>query len=151
MIKMDNKYDILSRMKKDHCKIEDLLNELESDQKRDFNTMKKTFYRFEWELEKHIFTEERAVFTEYSPIDVSEGYKMLPIITQHHNFILNKLENWRDAVRNHRTIQDISELQNFLTKHREYEEQELYPKLDESLTEEQKKHIIDRITQIVEH
>ena len=147
---MENKNDILPRMIKDHCRIEDILNELEEDQKRDFNTMKKTFYRFEWELEKHIFTEEKAVFTEYSPKDISEGYEMLPTITQHHNFILNKLENWRKDVRSHRTIQDISKLQSFLVKHREYEEQELYPKLDEVLDDEQKKHILDRIAQIIE-
>ena len=147
---MSGKNDILPKMIKDHCKIEGLLDELEEDAKKGHNNMKKSFNRFEWELEKHLFVEERAVFTEYSPTDVSEGYKMLPVVTKHHNFILNKLNNWRNDVQNRRNITDVSELKEFLIKHREYEETELYPMIDQALDKGQKKHIIDRIEQIVE-
>jgi len=149
--KMSGKNDILPRMVKDYYKIEELLDELEEELKKGYPNMKRSFSRFEWELEKHIFVEERAVFTEYSPKDITEGYKMLPVVTKHHNFILNKLNNWREDVQNRRNITDISELKDFLIKHREYEETELYPKLDQALDEEQKKHIIDRIEQIVEY
>ena len=145
---MSGKNDISSKMIRDHCKIEGLLDAFEKDAKKGYDTMKKSFNKFEWKLEKHIFTEERAVFTEYSPTDVSEGYKMLPVLTKHHNYILNKLNNWRDDVRNRRNITDVSELKEFLIKHREYEETELYPKIDQALDEGQKKHIIDRIEQI---
>ena len=111
---MSGKNDILPKMIKDHCKIEGLLDELEEDAKKGHNNMKKSFKRFEWELEKHLFVEERAVFTKYSPTDVSEGYKMLPVVTKHHNFILNKLNNWRNDVQNRRNITDVSELKEFL-------------------------------------
>jgi len=148
---MSRKNDILSRMLKDHSKIEELLDDLEEEVRKGYSNMKKSFSRFEWELEKHIFVEERAIFTEYFPKDVTEGYKMLPVVTKDHNFILNKINNWRNDILNKRNITDISELKDFLIKHREYEETELYPKLDQALDEEQKKHIIDRIEQIVEY
>jgi len=34
-------------------------------------------------------------------------------------------------------------------KHREFEEKEIYPRLDQSLDETQKKHITERIDEIV--
>ena len=147
---MSGKNDILPKMVKDHCKIEGFLDEFEENSKKGYNAMKKSFNRFEWKLEKHIFVEERAVFTEYLPKEESEGYKMLPVVTKHHDFILNKLNKLRNDVQNRRNITDVSELKEFLIKHWEYEEMELYPKIDETLDEGQKKHIIDRIEQIVE-
>jgi len=143
-------YYILPIMIKDHEKIEQLLNTLEKDMDKDFKTMKKSFHNFEWELEKHIFIEEKAIFTYYSPTDTSYGYKMLPLVTKQHNYILNMLNNWRkDIVKNH-FISNITELKEFIIKHKEYEEKELYPKLDESVDENEKKHIIDKIGQIIE-
>ena len=144
------KHDVLPIMIKDHSKIERLLDILEEDMDKDFKTMKKSFHHFEWELEKHLFVEEKAIFTNYTPEDAVEGYKMLPVITEQHNFILNTLNNWRNEVVKNHYITNISELKEFLVRHREYEENELYPKLDQSLDETQKKHIIDKIEQILE-
>ena len=74
-------------MRKDHLKLEGLLDELEENATKEYNIMKKSFNRFEWELEKHLFTEEKAIFTEYSPSDISEGYKMLPVVKKHHKYM----------------------------------------------------------------
>ncbi|MCJ2534148.1 MAG: hypothetical protein LN364_02815 [Candidatus Thermoplasmatota archaeon] len=89
------------------------------------------------------------MFTAYNPEDVTEGYKMLPELTKQHNVILNKLGNMRQDVLKRRPIQDISSFIEFLTRHKDYEEREVYPKLDETLDESQKKFIIDRINEIV--
>ena len=91
-------------MVKDHNKIEKLLNNLEEKNNENFDSMRTAFNKFEWELEKHIFTEEKAIFTSYHPEDINEGYKMLPELTKQHNFILNKLNNWREDIRNKRII-----------------------------------------------
>ena len=80
-------------MIKDHSKIEKLINNLEEKTKEDFESMVKAFNKFEWELEKHIFIEEKAIFTSYNPKDVIEGYKMLPELTKQHNYIINTLNN----------------------------------------------------------
>jgi hemerythrin superfamily protein len=55
----------------------------------------------------------------------------------------------RTELRNNRKINNIYEFKEFLIKHKNFEEKEVYPKLDESLDEQQKKLIVDRISQLV--
>jgi hemerythrin-like domain-containing protein len=141
---------ILELMIKDHKKIENLINRLEDETKNDFESMKKAFINFEWELEKHIFTEEKAIFTSYSPDDVVEGYKMLPELTKQHNYIVNRLNNWREDIRKKRKLTDMYSFKEFLTRHRNFEEEKVYPNLDQSLSEKDKKHIVNRINEIVQ-
>ena len=144
-----NEKNILPLMVKDHCKIEKLLDALEENINKDYETMRESFNKFEWVLEKHIFTEEKAIFTSYNPDDVVEGYKMLPELTSQHNFIVNTLNSWRSDIRNRRTIKDVYSFKEFLIKHKNFEEEKVYPKLDETLSERQKKHIIAKINEIV--
>ena len=80
-------------MVKDHNKIEQLLNNFEASINKDYKIYSEAFNDFEWELEKHIFVEEKAIYTQYDPDDVVGGYKMLPLLTKQHNFIVNKLAN----------------------------------------------------------
>jgi ribosomal protein L31E len=141
---------ILTIMIKDHSKIVDLIDDLEKKSKKDFESMKKAFNRFEWELEKHIFTEEKAIFTSYNPDDVSQGYKMLPELTKQHNYIINILNNWRDDIRKKRMLTNIYSFKEFLDKHRTFEEEKVYPKLDQYLSEHEKKHIAAKINEIVQ-
>jgi len=147
---MAEKTSLLSLMIKDHCKIEELIDDLEQKSKQDFSSMVKAFNKFEWELEKHIFTEEKAIFTDYKPDDVSKGYKMLPELTDHHNYIINTLKTWRDDIKNHRTLKDIYSFKEFLIKHKNFEEEKVYPKLDETLKEDQKRKIISKINEIIQ-
>lgn len=136
-------------MVKDHCKLEKLLDELETNSEKDYSIITRSFNKFEWSLEKHIFVEEKAIFTSYNPKDVTEGYKMLPVLTQQHNVILNKLNNMRKNVRNKRPIRDIYEFKEFLIKHKNFEESEVYPHLDQTLNEKQKEIIINRINELI--
>jgi len=147
---MAKSISILKLMIEDHFKIEELISDLEEKSKEDFESMHKAFNKFEWELEKHIFTEEKAIFTSYNPKDVSEGYKMLPELTKQHNYIINTLNNWRVDIRKKRMLTDINGFKEFIIKHRNFEEEKVYPKLDESLTEEEKKHIVAKINEIVQ-
>jgi len=144
-----NEKDILPLMVNDHSKIVKLLDDLEENADEDYEIMRESFNKFEWELEKHIFTEEKAIFTSYAPEDVSYGYKMLPELTKQHNYLVNQLNNWRDEIRSKKKITGIYDFKIFLTKHRIYEEKEVYPRLDEALDEKQKQQIIDRINEIV--
>jgi len=147
---MSDETNILSLMKNDHCKIENLLDELEEKSKQGFDSMKNAFQKFEWELEKHIFIEEKAIFTDYNPDDIAEGYKMLPELTEQHNFIINKLNNWRKDVNNNRSIDDVYSFKEFLRNHRNFEEEKVYPKLNESINEKQKREIVAKINEIVQ-
>jgi len=146
---MNGETSILKLMTRDHYKIEGLITKLEEAIKEDFESMAKAFNKFEWELEKHIFTEEKAIFTSYNPEDVIEGYKMLPELTKQHNYIINTLNNWRDDIRKKRTLSDLSSLKEFIIKHKDFEEQKVYPRLDEGLNEEQKRKIVAKINEIM--
>jgi hypothetical protein len=117
---MDENVSILSLMIKDHRKLEQLINDLEEKNKGDFDEMRKAFHKLEWELEKHIFIEEKAIFTDYSPEDVTEGYKMLPELTNQHNFIVNKLNNWREDVRKRHMLADVYSFKEFIIKHKTF-------------------------------
>ena len=65
---------VLELMTRDHLKIAKLLNEVESSLDDDHATVMKVFDTFKWELEKHFFTEEKALFTQYEPSDAVSGH-----------------------------------------------------------------------------
>jgi hemerythrin superfamily protein len=140
--------DILPQMIEDHIKIEKLMDEFERDVYKEYKIMKKSFTKFEWKLEKHIFVEEKVIFTNYNPEDVTEGYRMLPELTKQHNFILNQLSNWRKEIVNKRKIDGFFKFKKALVNHKIFEENEVYPKLDQTLNESDKKLIIDRLNEI---
>lgn len=146
---MSKQISILSLMIKDHSKLNDLIEKLDESTKKDFDSMKEAFTKFEWELEKHIFTEEKAIFTSYNPENVSEGYKMLPELTKHHNYIVNKLNNWREDIRRKRILTDVYSFKVFLDNHRQFEEEKVYPQLDEVLSEDDKRHIVAKINEMI--
>ena len=140
--------NIMPRMINDHNIIEKLMDDFERDIDKDYELMKKSFTKFEWKLEKHIFTEEKVIFTNYTPEDVTEGYQMLPELTKQHNFILNQLSNWRKDLVNKNKINGFYKFKKILINHKIFEENEVYPKLDQSLSYSDKKLIIDRLNEI---
>lgn len=146
---MSESIDILALMVKDHCKIEKLLDELELNADKEYPVMIKSFNKFEWELEKHIFIEEKAIFTSYNPEDVVDGYRMLPELTKQHNVLLNRLENMRKDIRNKKKLQDVYGFKDFLIKHKNFEEKSVYPRVDQSLDEGEKKKIVEKISEII--
>ena len=146
---MNNSSNLLALMVKDHCKIEELIDTLEKNIEKDTPSVLESFNKFEWNLEKHIFIEEKVIFTSYNPEDIIEGYKMLPELTKQHNILLNKLNLMRKDIRNNRSISDITSFKEFLLNHKNFEEKNVYPKLNESLDNQQKKIIIEKINEII--
>lgn len=146
---VDEKTSILKIMVKDHRRIEDFIDKVEQSLDNDFEDIEKAFNVFEWQLQKHIFAEEKAIFTFYEPEDISSGYKMLPTLTKQHNDILNRLENMRRTVQNGQNPEKVSEFKKVLMKHRTFEEVEVYPKLQETLSEKQKDQIIEKVKMIL--
>jgi len=145
---MTDKVSILTLMKQDHHSIESLIDNLEEKLDASYDAMRKHFEKFEWKLEKHLFVEEKAIFTFYEPEDTVQGFQMLPTLMTQHNYILNELNKMRKDVANGKTPVGLEELKMFLMKHRNYEERDVYPKLEETLTKDQKKQVIDRIKEI---
>lgn len=135
-------------MIRDHGKLIKLLRDVEKSIGMELVSTMKVFDTFEWELEKHIFIEEKAIFSSYKPTNIIEGYKMVPELIQQHNEILNKLRVMRKNLLWQRPI-DYNEFKERLMVHKTFEETELYPKLDQELDVSQKEEIIKRIREII--
>jgi hemerythrin-like domain-containing protein len=139
---------ILELMIKDHGKIVKLLKDVEKSIGMELVSTMKVFDTFEWELEKHIFIEEKAIFSSYRPTNIVEGYKMVPELIQQHNEILNMLRMMRKNLQWQRPI-DYDQFKELIMAHKTFEEASLYPKLDQELDASQKEEIIQRIREIV--
>lgn len=135
-------------MVRDHGKIVKMLHDVEKSIGMELVSTMKMFDTFEWELEKHIFVEEKAIFTFYSPKDVREGYRMMPQLIQQHNDLLNKLQVMRKDLMWQRSIR-FEEFRELLLTHKTFEEVSLYPKLDQELSVPQKEEIIKKIREIL--
>lgn len=139
---------ILDLMIKDHGRLIALLNKVEKTLNQEAEIAIKAFDSFEWALEKHIFTEEKAIFTSYQPDNVNTGFQMLPNLVKEHNEILNRLRVMRREVLSDHTS-DFHGFKELLLKHKGFEEEQLYPKIDQELSEQDKQTIINRIQEIV--
>lgn len=139
---------ILELMTADHAKILKLLHDVEKSIGIELVSLMKVFDTFEWELEKHIFTEEKAIFSSYSPKNILEGYKMVPELVQQHNEILNQVRVMRKDLMWNRPVQ-FHKFKEFIVAHKTFEEVSLYPKFDQELTIAQKDDIIKKIREIV--
>lgn len=139
---------ILELMTKDHGKIIKLLHNVEQSIGKELIATLKAFDTFEWELEKHIFTEEKAIFSSYNPTNIVEGYKMVPELIKQHNEILNRLRMMRKNLQWQRPI-DYDEFKELIMTHKTFEEVSLYPKLDQELSTAQKEEIIKKIHEMI--
>lgn len=137
-------------MIEDHEKIVKLLNEVEKNINQDMILihMIKVFNDFKWKLEKHIFIEEKAIFTSYEPENIAKDFAMIPELIKEHNIILNKLIVTKKEIKKKRTS-NFQEFKDMLIKHKNFEEEKVYPKLDQVLDESEKKIIIKRINEIL--
>lgn len=134
---------ILEVMIKDHKKIINLLDDVEKNRHLDFDV----FCKFKWHLEKHLFVEEKAIFN--SP-QIGNGIeeKILKKLSNEHTVIIELLDKiLRDSFPKGNL--NFHKLKHLLAKHRKFEENEIYPKIDEKLNENEKNEIIKKITEIV--
>lgn len=105
-----------------------------------------TLSELTWEIRKHFFTEESAIF-DFLPM---ENYGVLETINRlkdEHIEMLNDLKKFSENLPEI-TDQDVQKFSNLLEGHRKIEETDLYPKLDKEMREEQKKQVISRINEI---
>jgi hemerythrin-like domain-containing protein len=101
---------------------------------------------FQWELEKHIFSEEKAIF-KFCRQKKSETCELIKKLEEEHTVMLDMLGTLKDDLLT-KAKADATEFREFITKHRELEEKELYPKLDRELSVAAKEKLIARINEI---
>ncbi len=134
-------------MVRDHGKIVKLLIDFEKSIGQNEQTMMKAFNAFLWELEKHFFTEEKAIFIAYEPEDENEGYAMIPELIKEHEEIFDRLKVMKKSVKKKKVF-DFQGFKELLKKHKDFEDEKVYPKFDQELDEEEKRIIIHRINEI---
>ncbi len=139
--------EIWDHMTKDHALLTGFLEGLRVSFGKEPSEVKQAFERFRWTLEKHLFTEERAIFTflrtEGETKSVFDG------ILREHGEILAMLDTLGRDIDDERPI-DITGLSDLLVRHHQFEEEELYPLLDRELSAEHKRFILRRIASFVE-
>jgi iron-sulfur cluster repair protein YtfE (RIC family) len=137
--------DIVKILSEDHCKIDRLLSDFrENTGSRD---AEEKFEKLRWVLEKHLFIEERAVFTFLRQAD-SEDFASIPELEREHDMILEKLDAMDGSLKKKNAkglTEETTELCNLLIKHKAFEDDRIYPKLDAELDREQKRIIAERI------
>ena len=135
---------IIELMLKDHEKIVDYLNKVEESGHPDIEA----FLKFEWHLKKHIFIEEKAIFISYQPSDDSEEEKIFNKLSKEHTVIMDLLDKiLKESFPRGNT--SFNKLKKLLAVHKKFEENEVYPKLEEKLNEKNKREIIEKITEII--
>ncbi len=143
---MKNSNTITEIMIGDHALIELLLMSFRDVLDKNDESAEKLFEEFRWELEKHIFVEETVIFKPCSRLG-SEICNIAITLSKEHGIMLDALNKLRDDLAVKNKI-DISKFQELLTAHRNVEEKNLYPKLDEELTKLEKEMIVARINEI---
>ena len=138
---------ILDLMVKDHKILLDYLKDVEYNLGRDFGFLSNSFNSFQWNLEKHFFVEERAIFVTYNPDNPDKEYDYFSDLMNQHTKILEKIESLRNKLQKREPF-DLNELKKLLIEHKTFEEKNIYPVLDKEIDECEKRLIIDRIKDI---
>ena len=124
--------------------IESLLSDFEYFRDKELPEFKEVLNLFVWNLEKHIFLEEKILYSIYSIWDGNiEG--MFEILGDHGEIMvfLKKIKSSNFGK------SDITSLRELLENHFALEETMLYPNLEKVLNVEQKKFIIERAEEII--
>lgn len=130
---------IKSLMDKEHCRIAGFLEHAD--------TNGEAFNKFKWNLEKHFFVEEKAIFIMNRDMNGEEVADIFELMKQHGEImemikvVEKKIENGEEA--------NFSELKDMINKHRNFEDSTFYPKLDGILNLQQKQEIMERVMEIV--
>lgn len=137
---------ILNLMVTHHGFLEALLTVFRDNLGENVERAAKTLDSFQWELEKHIFSEEKVIF-RFCREENTEICELVKKLEQEHTVMLERLGDIKDDLVA-KAKEDAVEFREFMARHREIEEKDLYPRLDRELPTEVKEEIINRINEI---
>lgn len=129
---------IQEAMLKEHKRIEEMLVELETS----CDAVK--LNELKWNVQKHFFIEENAVFSLYTPATELEVENVDQILREHET-IMSLIEQ----VELDFNVGEVEKIIGLLRSHARFEDERFYPALDEQLDDVAKKKIIGRVEEIV--
>lgn len=142
--------NIVDLMLKDHLRLLSLLTRLERTDEKDVNLKYKKFETFKWEVEKHFFLEEKTIFSKFATKkEEVKTYNLYIELVKQHEKILNLLDEIKKQIMQG-FKPDIINIRDLLINHQKFEENLIYPKLDEELDENEKIKILNRVEGIIQ-
>ena len=138
------KKELMKSMIQEHELIETLLDNFERQHNKNPSAAKKIFRAFVWNLEKHIFLEEKIFYSVYSVWNENIG-DIFEVLRDHGDILLlvKKIQN------SDFSEEDLSTLKNLIKDHFITEEMVIYPKLERELDEEQRTFFLERSNDIL--
>lgn len=143
---MKNDDRLLNLMIAHHGLIEVLLATFR-DSLSDSEKAREVFDDFKWQIEKHFFVEENINF-RFVFANREDLYKVVQRLLEEHKEMLRMMDEIEQQLQNKMKIESDA-LMNLLQTHAGIEENILYPKMEEFLTQYQIDLIMERINEIV--
>lgn len=137
---------ILNLMVNHHALIETMFVSFKDEAKEGFPRAGVSLSELTWEMRKHFFVEESAIF-DFVPLKSMDVFKTINHLKDEHIIMLDSLKKFSDDLAKI-TDGQINKFYDLLEDHRRTEEQDLYPRLDKQMRDEQKKHVLLRINEI---
>lgn len=138
--------NILNLMVAHHALLESLFVTFRDEFKTGSRRADSTLSELLWEMEKHFFAEENAIFN-FPPLKIMGVWEIVKHLKGEHIIMLEKLHDFSENPENIKDT-NIEDFHNILENHRKTEEIDLYPKLDAGMTTSQKEQIISRLNEI---
>ena len=134
-------------MLEEHERLEKFLNNFTESLDNDFNKAKDAFNILKWNLEKHMFVEEKAIFSLFEKITGEDSNDTFQIMQEHQKEeeMIKNIENKL----NNNEKPEVSEFVEFLKNHILAENEFFYPKLDSLLNNQQRQELAERVEEIL--
>lgn len=132
-----NDLNITLSMEEDHQKIASLFSLFFK------NHDLQTLQQLKWTLERHILIEEKEILTTF-PINDQKDQQIIDRLLAEHQTILNCLSKMLEEKETKTT-----NLNKIWQEHEEFEKEVFYPKLEQVLTEEQKKELSEKVNTLI--
>ena len=114
-----------------------------NDKSKDINN---NFLEFKWNIEKHFFVEEKAIFASYTS-RVDAGTKHINLIREHKE-MLSMLMEFQKLIEQEKKL-DFSKFKKVLFNHQQIEDEYFYTSLENNINEDLKSEIVDKTLEII--
>ena len=137
---------IESMMLQEHRRLDKLLDVLEKDL-YDYEKTLKNFSKLKWNLEKHFFIEEKVIFDSFITMSGQETSDTFHLLEDHVKIM--ELLKIIEKRLNKKIKPKLRYLKETIKIHRDFEDRDFYPSLDEKLSPERRKEVIKKIKEII--
>jgi len=138
--------DVWFLLLKDHRIIAKQLYELKKSIESGCEDCIEKLKKFKWSLERHFFIEEKFLYTDYTPIDSEDSEMINDVLRQHESVLKSLKELEKNMTSDSNTIKNsIKALQKELMEHKGFEDNILYPKLEDEFKDQKKRFLLEKL------